>query len=128
MGTYVALQLALGCPGVVTHLVLVAGTGGVDVASYNAGDWRSDYATTFPTAAPWARAEVPDLTSRLGDIAVPVLLIWATDDAWSPVSAAKALVGKFRSASLLTFRSDDHWIARTQTVETARAIQSFLET
>ena len=51
MGAYVALQLALRCPGVLTHLVLVAATGGVDVASHGAVDWRGDYASAFPTAS-----------------------------------------------------------------------------
>ena len=77
MGAYIALSLALRYPDAVTHLVLVAATGGVDVSTHGGVDWRADYISAFPTAEPWARASVPDLTDRLSEICVPVLLIWA---------------------------------------------------
>src|SRR5712692_9113167 len=50
MGAYVALQLALRYPPLVTHLVPVAATGGVDMAKYGAVDWREEYATAYPQA------------------------------------------------------------------------------
>jgi pimeloyl-ACP methyl ester carboxylesterase len=54
MGAYVALQLVLRCPGAITHLVLVAATGGVDVASHSAVDWRGDYlATAWMIVTAW---------------------------------------------------------------------------
>ncbi len=43
MGGFIALQLALRYPHLVTHLVLVAATGGVDMAGHGASDWRHDY-------------------------------------------------------------------------------------
>src|SRR5262245_8386312 len=61
MGAYVGLQLALRYPQLVTHLVLVAATGGIDVAALGAGDWREEYASAYPHAQGWARAQVPDL-------------------------------------------------------------------
>ncbi len=39
MGAYVALQLTLRYPRLVTHLVLVAATGGIDVARHGASEW-----------------------------------------------------------------------------------------
>jgi len=48
MGTYVALQLALRYPHLVTHLVLVAASGGIDVGVHGAKDWRQEYASAFP--------------------------------------------------------------------------------
>jgi pimeloyl-ACP methyl ester carboxylesterase len=50
MGVYIALQLALRYPHLVTHLVIVAATGGIDVAAFGATDWRQEYAAAFPTA------------------------------------------------------------------------------
>jgi len=126
MGVFIALQLALRYPDLVTHLVLVAATGGLDVARHGGGDWRADYATAYPQAQPWARAPVPDLSGHLGAIVIPVLLIWPTRDVLSPLSVAQALTELIPSTSLVTFRSDDHWIVRRFPDETAAAIRSFL--
>jgi hypothetical protein len=55
---------------------------------------------------------VPDLTDRLDEICVPVLLIWAVRDVLSPISVGRTLEARLRRASLVTFDSDDHWVAR----------------
>lgn len=126
MGTYVALQLALRYPHLVTRLVLVAATGGIDMHLYGARDWRQEYARTFPQAQEWARAPVPDLSHQLSDITIPVLLIWPTDDALSPLSVAHALASKISRTSLVTFPSDDHWVVHRFVDESASAIRSFV--
>jgi pimeloyl-ACP methyl ester carboxylesterase len=126
MGAYVALQLALRCPELVTHLVLVAATGGVDVCAFGATDWRREYANAFPAAAEWARARVPDLANCLNQLAIPVLLIWPTHDPLSPLSVAHALAEKIPLASIVTFPSDDHWVAQRFPEETAAAIRAFI--
>jgi pimeloyl-ACP methyl ester carboxylesterase len=63
MGAYVALRVALRYPHLVTHLVLVAATGGIDVMKCGAVDWRSDYAGSYPQAQFWACDRVPDLSA-----------------------------------------------------------------
>src|SRR5262245_14838547 len=126
MGAFIALQLALRFPDLVTHLVLVAATGGLDVARHGGTDWRADYATTYPQAQPWARDPVPDLSGQLSAIVIPVLLIWPTRDLLSPLSVADELAAKIPSTSLVTFPSDDHWIVRRVPDESAAAIRSFL--
>jgi poly(3-hydroxyoctanoate) depolymerase len=126
MGAYVALQLALRHPQLVTHLVLVAATSGVDVAAHGAADWRWNYAAAYPHAPDWARAQVPDLSNRLSRVAVPVLLIWPTRDALRPLSVAQALTLMIPSTSLVTFPSDDHWVVRRFADESAAAIRSFI--
>ena len=70
---------------------------------------------------------VPDLTERLSEIRVPVLLIWATGDILTPLGVAHLLASKIPTTSLVTFDSDDHWVARQFADETARAIQRFVE-
>jgi pimeloyl-ACP methyl ester carboxylesterase len=126
MGTYVALQLALRYPHLVTHLVLVAATGGIDVGVHGARDWRQEYASAFPHAPDWARAPVPGLSDRLSDITIPVLLIWPTHDTLSPLPVAQALASKIPFASLVTFPSNDHWIVHRFSDESASAIRSFV--
>jgi poly(3-hydroxyoctanoate) depolymerase len=105
-------------------LAIVAG--GVDMDAHEARDWRTDDA---PSSLPqtWARDHLADLTQQLGTIEVPVLLVWATRDAWSPVSIAHTLAARIPGASLVTFDSDDHWIARERADEVTAAVRSFVE-
>ena len=128
MGGYVALEAALRYPSLIRGLVLTATAGGVDMRRAGAADWRADYAAAYPGAAPWARDAVPDLGDRLADIRCPALLIWATADAISPLAVAHALATRLPHASLVTFDTDDHWVARRFAPEVARAIASFVRT
>jgi len=91
-----------------------------------AADWRKDYARAFPAASEWARSWVPDLTNRLSDLAIPVLLIWATHDALSPLPVAHALAAKIGSSSIITFPSSDHWVVHRFADESAAAIRAFV--
>ena len=127
MGSYIALQLALRHPQLVTALVLAAATGGVSAASHGAAEWRADYASAYPQAAPWASSRVPDLIARAPVIAVPTLLIWATRDALSPLSIAHTLSQSMRSTTLITFDSDDHWFVHRFADEAAAAIKDFIQ-
>jgi pimeloyl-ACP methyl ester carboxylesterase len=127
MGAFIALQLALRYPRLVTHLVLVAATGGIDVARHGGADWREEYATAYPQAQAWARAPVPDLGGQLGAIAIPVLLIWPTHDILSPLTVAHTLASRIPSTSLVTFPSDDHRVVHRFPDESAAAIRSFIE-
>jgi poly(3-hydroxyoctanoate) depolymerase len=124
MGGFVALQLALRHPQLVTHLVLVVATGGVDMAACGARDWRPDYFASYPQAQNWARDAVPDLTDQLKTITIPVLLLWATRDALSPLSVARAFATEIPHARLVTFETDDHWVASRYPDETANAIRT----
>ena len=126
MGGFVALQLALRYPQLVTHLVLVVATGGVDMAACGASDWRAEYCASYPQAQDWARDAVPDLTDQLGTLTIPVLLLWATHDILSPLSVARTIATEIAHARLVTFETDDHWVARRYPDETARAIRALL--
>jgi pimeloyl-ACP methyl ester carboxylesterase len=126
MGGFVSLQLALRYPELVQRLVLVVATGGVDMARHGALDWRASDLEENPERAPWARAITPDLSGELHRIRAPVLLIWATRDVLSPLGVARELAEKLPQARLITFDTDDHWVARRFADETANALRQWL--
>jgi pimeloyl-ACP methyl ester carboxylesterase len=126
MGAFVALQLALRHPSLVTHLVLVVASGGVDMAAHGASDWRVDYGVSYPQAQDWARDVTPDLTGQLRTIKIPVLLLWATQDPLSPLTVARTIGQQIPHARLVTFETDDHWVAIQRPTETAQAISDFV--
>jgi len=122
MGCYLALELCLRHPALVTHLVLAVAAGGVDMQRLGALDWRPSYHATHTAAQPWANASVPDLTDELKRIRVPVLLVWASRDAISPLTVARHLKAQLPNAHLLEFDTDDHWVARRFPTPIANAI------
>jgi pimeloyl-ACP methyl ester carboxylesterase len=126
MGGFISLQLALRHPRLVTHLVLVVAAGGVDMARHRARDWRPEYRDPSGNPA-WTYAPVPDLSADLHRIEIPVLLIWATRDPISPLGVAHQLEADLPNARLLTFDTDDHWVARRFAAETASAIRELVE-
>jgi pimeloyl-ACP methyl ester carboxylesterase len=128
MGGYVAMAVALRRPDRVSHLVLTVAAGGLDMSALGAADWRRDYAASYPGAAPWATDRVPDLSAQLPRLAMPVLLVWATDDAISPLAVAHRIAALVPDATLLALETDDHWVARAHAAVVAGAIARFVGT
>lgn len=126
MGAYVALELTLRHPQLVRQLVLTVAAAGVDMARHGSFDWRPEARLGKPNQAAWTFAPVADLSAELHRITLPVLLIWATRDRISPLGVAEQLVAQLPRARLVTFDSDDHWVARVRAAETAQAIRDFL--
>jgi pimeloyl-ACP methyl ester carboxylesterase len=122
MGAYLALELALRHPQLVTHLVLVVAAGGVDMARHGALDWRVNHRKAHPSGPAWVYAPLPDLTPQLGRITIPVLLVWANRDPISPLGVAEHLRGHLPNATLMPFDTDDHWVARQFAVPVAQAM------
>ena len=126
MGGYVAMAAALRRPERVSHLVLTVAAGGLDMAALGASDWRVDYPAAHPAAAPWAIDHVPDLSAQLARLTMPVLLVWAARDAISPLAVAHRLAALVPDVTLLTFDTDDHWVARAHAALVATAIARFV--
>jgi poly(3-hydroxyoctanoate) depolymerase len=127
MGGVVAMHLALRYPEWVTHLVLAATSGGIDISPYRAEDWRISSRLANPSAPDWAFADQADLSPQLPNVHIPTLLIWATDDAISPVGVGHRLNELLRNSELLVLKSDDHWVARIEAEAVADGMVTFLE-
>ncbi|BAP87650.1 alpha/beta hydrolase family protein [Burkholderiales bacterium GJ-E10] len=98
MGGIVAVQLTLQHPELVTHLVLTATSGGLDVAALGAADWRPDFLRSFPRTARWILEDKTDLSARLHEINVPTLLLWGDADPISPLTVGRHLATAIRGA------------------------------
>ena len=126
MGGIVAVRLALARPERITHLVLVATSGGVDVARFGAADWRPDYRRNFPNAASWIVAARPDHTADIARIAAPTLLIWGDRDPISPVAVGEHLADLLPNARLEIVAGGTHSMARDQPAPVAALIRDHL--
>ncbi|MFC5548120.1 alpha/beta fold hydrolase [Massilia aerilata] len=100
MGGIIATQLALKHPRLVTQLVLVATSGGMDVSVFGAADWRADFVQAYPDTPAWALNEKPDLGAQFAQIVAPTLLLWGDDDPISPVAIGRHLAAAIPKAEL----------------------------
>ena len=128
MGGVVATMVANRRPDLVSHLVLAATSGGVDLSVLGAMDWRPSSRAANPANPAWMWDERPDLTATLSSLAVPVLLVWATDDSISPLSVGEYLNRLIPTSRLVVFDCDDHWVARIHADAVTREIQALLRT
>ncbi len=102
MGGALAARLALERPERVERLVLVATSGGVDVARLGAAEWRHDYRASQPDVPTWFMDDRTDLSDRLGEIRAPTLLVSSDADPISPPSVARFLAGRIPGARIAT--------------------------
>ncbi len=100
MGGAIAVEAALQERGLITHLVLVATSGGIDTAKLGAVDWREDFRRQNPGLPDWFVSYRSDLTSQLKSIDVPVLLLWGDRDPLSPVAIGQCLLSHLPDANL----------------------------
>ena len=126
MGGYLAIRAAARAEANVTHLVLAATSGGVDLAGLGVTDWRLASRAANAHAPDWAFERTSDLTEIIASTIVPVLLLWATDDAISPRRVGEHLLTLFPNGRLTVFDCDDHWFARIHSPAVAETIEGFL--
>ena len=127
MGGIVGVRLALKYPEKVSHLVLVATSGGVDVAGLGGAEWRSSYLVSFPNSRTWITTEKPDHSADIPNIACPTLLIWGDDDPISPVAVGKHLSERIKHSRLHIILGGTHNLGRDRALEIAPLVIEHLQ-
>ena len=127
MGGAVAIGVMLACPNKVRRVVLVATSGGFDVATDGAACWRAEYVDEFPAAASWVTSDRPDYGGRLGGITAPACLIWGDADPISPLAAGMRLAAQLPCSVLHTVRGGTHQLVIDRAAEVARLIEAHLD-
>ncbi len=126
MGGILAARLAVERPERVARLVLVATSGGVDVARLGGADWREEYLAEQPDVPRWFVDDRTDLTARLGAIRAPTLLLWSDTDPVSPLAVADLLAAHIPGARQQVVRGGTHAFGEERPDEVAAAIRAHL--
>ena len=128
MGGVIAIRAALEKPSLVRHLVLSVTSGGIDVASLGAEDWRPRFRARRLEVPQWFLDERTDFTDRLREIAVPVLLLWGDADPISPVAVGQRLAQLLPRAELVVFAGGTHDLVLERADAVAPHIERYLAT
>jgi pimeloyl-ACP methyl ester carboxylesterase len=127
MGGIFAIRAALEHPDLVRRLVLVATSGGVRAVREMAEvDWRPEFSASYPSAPGWAVDDRTDYTPRLGELKLPILLLWGGADPISPPCAGRTLLSLLSNARLHVVDGGDHAFAHDRAGEVAPSIAEFL--
>jgi pimeloyl-ACP methyl ester carboxylesterase len=126
MGGVVAVRAALEKTGLVTHLVLTATSGGIDISGTGAEDWRPSFFASNPGFPRWFESYREDLTPRIKELPMPTLLLWGNNDPISPVAAGERLNTLLRNAHLHVIEGGEHDLANKHAEHVAPLIARHL--
>ena len=126
MGGVVAVLAALQNPQAITHLVLAATSGGMDMASLGAQDWRAEFVRNNPDLPDWFGTWHEDVSARLTTLDIPTLLLWGDADPISPVAAGERLQTLLPKAELHVFPGGDHGFANSMAAQLVPLIDRHL--
>jgi len=126
MGGVLAMRAALDHPGSVSHLVLTATSGGIDLTSFDVQDWREAYRRASPRAPAWVYERPPAHEANLRGLVIPTLLIWARRDPISPSAVGRHLARLLPNATLIELDDDSHLFARERPDDIAPLIRGHL--
>lgn len=126
MGGVLAMRAALAHRESVSHLVLTATSGGIDLTPFAVEDWRDDYRRVFPDAPSWVYDPQPRNDEALASLAIPTLLIWAARDSISPPAIGRHLARLLPNAEIVELNEDSHLFARERPAAVAPLIEAHL--
>lgn len=127
MGGVIALQCALKKPELVTHLVLTATSGGMDLSSLGAEEWRESFHAQHPSFPRWFADYREDLSEQLATIRIPALLLWGDDDPISPPLVGERLAALLPCSELHVISGGNHDLANTMAEQVAPLIDRHLK-
>lgn len=127
MGGIIAIRAALEKPDLIQHLVLSVTSGGIDTTSLGAEDWRPLFLNENPTTPSWFLDEREDLSERIREVAIPVLLLWGDADPISPIAVGQRLAELLPRAELVVLKGGTHDLVVERAAEIAPHIDRYLE-
>ena len=126
MGGAIALRAALKAPGEITHLVLTATSGGINVGALGGKDWRPAFHVANPHLPRWFSDDHEDLSEQLHKINIPALLLWGSADSISPVRVGKYLASRLPLARMYVINGAEHDLAITHASTVAQLVENFI--
>ena len=126
MGCVLALRAAIEQAPRIRRLVLVATSGGADLAPLGAADWRPKFSAQRPDAPTWFLNDRTDLTDRLHLVAAPTLLIFGDRDPIAPPPVGHFLRGRLPSAELRSVTGGTHDLTQEHATLVAELIDAHL--
>lgn len=126
MGGVVAVHIALERPELITHLILTVTSGGLNLSALGGEDWRAEFETQNPDLPRWFLDDRSDLSARLHELHMPVLLLWGGMDPISPIKVGQRLAQLIPNAKLEVFPQAGHDLGFTHAAAVARLIDEHL--
>jgi pimeloyl-ACP methyl ester carboxylesterase len=126
MGGVVAALIALEHADRVRRLVLCATSGGVDVASLGATDWRTGYRAEVAHVPDWFVVDRTDISARLPALRAPTLVLYGDRDPLCTEGVARFLASRIPGARLACIRDGDHMLAHDRANEVEPLIRAHL--
>jgi len=100
MGGVLALRIALEHPERLRKLTLMATSGGIDVTSLGALEWRENFLRAQPDRPSWFFDDRTDVTAELDRVRHPTLLIFGDADLIAPPAIGQLLLERLPQARL----------------------------
>jgi pimeloyl-ACP methyl ester carboxylesterase len=126
MGGVLGLRIALEHPERLRRLILMATSGGVDVAALGGVDWRDNLRKQQPDSPTWFTDDRTDVTPRLGRVPHPTLLIYGDADPIAPPDVGRLLQRNLPDARLEVLAGATHDLEIEQPVTIAAMIEAHL--
>lgn len=126
MGGVVAVQAAARRPELVSHLVLAATSGGVDLSGLALEDWRPAFRAANPSAPRWFTDYRGDLGEALSGLQMPALLLWGDADPISPAAVGRRVAERLRCSRMHIVAGGRHDFANARAQAVAPLIDAHL--